>query len=80
MSVNTDIHPKLFNVDTKCTGCGNKMKLFSPLEQESLFVETCHNCHPAYTGEKRSVQAGAIDKFNQKYAGFYASKKKQTKS
>ncbi|HJN38054.1 MAG TPA: 50S ribosomal protein L31 [Gammaproteobacteria bacterium] len=78
MSANAEIHPKLFTVETKCTGCGNKMTLSSPLEESSLCVETCHKCHPAYTGEKRALQAGAVEKFNQKYAGFYASKKQSS--
>ena len=78
MSVNAEIHPKMFTVETKCTGCSNVMTLISPLEETKLFVETCHKCHPAYTGEKRALQAGAVEKFNQKYAGFYQNKKKSS--
>ena len=76
MNAVADIHPKLYDIETKCTGCGNVMLLTTPLEKtEKLFVETCHQCHPAYTGKNKTIQAGAIDKFNQKYAGFYTRKK-----
>ena len=76
MNAQANIHPTSYKIETKCTGCGNVMQLVSPLENTpSLFVETCHKCHPAYTGKSKTIQAKAIDKFNQKYAGFYTSKK-----
>lgn len=31
-------------------------------------VESCHKCHPAYTGKRREVELDAFKKFAQKYS------------
>jgi large subunit ribosomal protein L31 len=36
---------------------------------ESITVDVCSSCHPAYTGEKRSTTTGSrIDRFNRRRA------------
>lgn len=50
--------------------CGEKMKLFGTYDKHEFQVETCHKCHPAYTGEKQKHTAGAIDKHNARFGSF----------
>ncbi len=55
-------------VDTKVTcACGNTFTVKS--NHDTLHIEVCNKCHPAFTGEqgKTKSKAGAIDKFNRKY-------------
>ena len=55
-------------VDTTVTcACGNTFTVKS--NHDSLHIEVCDKCHPAFTGEqgKTKSKAGAIDKFNRKY-------------
>ena len=65
-----NIHPKLHFVDIKCSGCGNFFQVSSTLKADSLDVEICNNCHPAYTGKRRAATTGRVEAFNSKYAGF----------
>ena len=50
--------------------CGEKMKLFGTYTQKEFPVETCHKCHPAYTGQKPKHAAGSIDKFAERFGNF----------
>lgn len=50
--------------------CGQKMALKGTYTQLEFPVETCHKCHPAYTGQKLKHAAGSIDKFTAKFEGF----------
>ena len=62
-------------VDTKVTcACGNSFTVQSTTD--SLHLEVCNKCHPAFTGEqgKTKTRAGAIDKFNRKH-GFTKEEK-----
>ena len=58
------------HIATKCTGCNHEFTILSTLSQDQLLVETCNKCHPAYTGKKRKLAAGAVEKFSNKYKGF----------
>lgn len=50
--------------------CGEKMALHGTYTQLEFPVETCHKCHPAYTGQKLKHAAGSIDKFTARYDSF----------
>lgn len=62
-----DIHPLSHAVQAACS-CGNKFVIHSTLEKDALSLDTCHACHPQYTGKKREAKAGRIDRFNTKFA------------
>ena len=60
-------HPDLHVVDAVCATCGTMFTVRTTAE--SLSVELCSNCHPAYTGRERTVAAGGrIDRFNRRRA------------
>ena len=55
-------------VDTKVNcACGNEFTVKS--NHESLHLEVCNKCHPAFTGAqgKTTSKTGQIDKFNRRY-------------
>jgi large subunit ribosomal protein L31 len=60
-------HPTLHLVSTRCSTCGTDFELRSTAE--SIAVDVCSNCHPAYTGRTRAVAAGGrIERFNKRRA------------
>ena len=60
-------HPELHVVNAVCATCGTTFTVRTTAE--SLSVELCSNCHPAYTGQERTVAAGGrIDRFNRRRA------------
>ena len=60
-------HPELHVVDAVCATCGTTFTVRTTAE--SLSVELCSNCHPAYTGQERSVATGGrIEQFNRRRA------------
>jgi large subunit ribosomal protein L31 len=60
-------HPTLHLVSTRCSTCGAEFELRSTAE--SIAVEVCSNCHPAYTGRPRTVAPGGrIERFNRRRA------------
>lgn len=60
-----DIHAKYVETKTKCA-CGAEFVIQS--SKDTLFLETCNKCHPAYTGKSKSASAaGRVDRFNKKY-------------
>jgi large subunit ribosomal protein L31 len=60
-------HPELHRVDAVCASCGTTFSLRSTAE--SFSVETCSNCHPAYTGRQRTALRGdRIERFNRRRA------------
>ena len=67
MSNNT--HMDLHKVDVSCSGCGRKFVIHSTLNQ-TVTVEMCSRCHPAYTGEQKVVVTKAIDSFNRRFSAF----------
>lgn len=62
-----DIHPQYQEVQVACS-CGNKFSIHSTLAKDVLQLDTCYACHPQYTGKKREMKAGRIDRFNTKFA------------
>ena len=42
-----------------------------------MHVEVCFKCHSAYTGKRKIASAGAIEKFQKKFAGGYFKDKKK---
>lgn len=58
----TGIHPESHEVNVVCS-CGNSFKTNSTVKDDEIRVEICSNCHPHYTGEKRILKTGAVDKF-----------------
>ena len=48
-----------------CSTCGAELELRSTAE--SIAVDVCSNCHPAYTGRERTVERGGrIERFNKR--------------
>lgn len=61
-----DIHPKMYEVEAVCMGCGAHLATVST--QPQLRVSLCSNCHPIFTGKQKFVDtAGRIERFNKKY-------------
>ncbi len=58
----TGIHPTSHNVTFICS-CWNNYSILSTVPDDEVRVEICSNCHPFYTGEKRILKTGAVDKF-----------------
>jgi large subunit ribosomal protein L31 len=60
-------HPELHLVETVCGTCGTTHRLRSTAD--SLSVDVCSNCHPAYTGVQTATLRGdRIDRFNRRRA------------
>ncbi len=73
-----DIHPNYVETVVKC-GCGNTFTTRST--RKELTVDICNVCHPFYTGKLKFVDtAGRIEKFQKKFAGGYASVKRNKKA
>ena len=63
----TGIHPELTTTTVTCSNCGTTFETRSP--RESIQVEVCSQCHPAYTGEERTVNRGSrIERFERRRA------------
>jgi large subunit ribosomal protein L31 len=59
--------PELHLVDAVCATCGTTFRVRSTAE--SLSVDVCSNCHPAYTGVQRTAVPGdRIERFNRRRA------------
>ncbi len=70
-----DIHPKYEVTTIKCA-CGNEVVTRSTVP--NLTVQVCSACHPFFTGKQTTIdEAGRIDKFSKKYAGFFKKENKQ---
>ena len=58
-------HPELQSTHVRCSACGNEFATRSV--RETLVLEVCANCHPAYTGIVRPpVQGGRIERFERR--------------
>lgn len=56
-----NIHPKTNEVNVICS-CGNTFVTWSTVKSD-IRVETCSSCHPFYTGERKILKTGSVDKF-----------------
>jgi large subunit ribosomal protein L31 len=62
----TGIHPKLFNVEVKCS-CGNSFVTRSA--KSEIHPTLCSSCHPFFTGQQKYIDtAGRIEKFQKKFS------------
>jgi large subunit ribosomal protein L31 len=60
-------HPNVHLVDVRCSSCGATFSISSTAQAVS--VDVCSNCHPAYTGQARSVASGdRVERFNRRHA------------
>ena len=60
-------HPMLNVVDVECASCGASFAVRSTAE--SIAIDVCSNCHPAYTGrEKTLASSSRIASFNRRRA------------
>ena len=60
-------HPELHVVNAVCATCGTTFTVRTTAE--SLSVELCSNCHPAYTGAERVITRGdRIERFERRRA------------
>ncbi len=68
-----DIHPQYNTNATITCSCGATFK--TGATKEELSIESCSQCHPAYTGKKKIVDStGRVDRFKK-----LAEKSKKTK-
>jgi large subunit ribosomal protein L31 len=59
------IHPELMLTTVRCTSCGTTFTTRST--RSELVVDTCSNCHPAYTGREREARSGSrIERFERR--------------
>ena len=71
-----DTHPNYFKEAQITCSCGSILTTGST--QESLHVEICSQCHPFYTGKKKTIDTtGRVDRFK-KLAEKSAVKKSTT--
>ena len=60
-------HPDTHLVDVVCATCGTTHRVRTTAADFS--VDVCSNCHPAYTGVARTVNAGSrVERFNRRLA------------
>lgn len=57
-----NIHPAFTDTVKVICSCGNTFTTGSTVKWD-IRVETCSACHPFYTGEKRILKTGSVDKF-----------------
>jgi len=68
-----DIHPQYIADATITCSCGAKFT--TGATRKELSIESCSECHPAYTGKKKIVDStGRVDRFKK-----LAEKSKKTK-
>ncbi len=57
-----DTHPQYFADATTTCSCGATFNIGAT--KEELSIETCSQCHPAYTGKKKIVDStGRVERF-----------------
>lgn len=75
------IHPKYFEKAEIACACGAVLEAGSTVEKMS--IEICSNCHPFYTGKKKTIDTtGRVDRFKklaEKAAALKATKPKASK-
>jgi ribosomal protein L31 len=63
-------HPNSEPTLYTCGNCGTEIPTVSTAQSDGK-LESCSNCHPAYTGKafKETPGGGRIDSFNNRYMG-----------
>ena len=60
-------HPETRVIDVVCANCGESHRLRTT--SESMSVDICSSCHPAYTGVARITVGGdRVERFNRRLA------------
>jgi large subunit ribosomal protein L31 len=60
-------HPETHVIDVACANCGAIHRLRTT--SESMSVDICSSCHPAYTGVARVTVGGdRVERFNRRLA------------
>jgi large subunit ribosomal protein L31 len=60
-------HPDLVATHVRCSACGNEFTTRSV--RDALVLDVCASCHPAYTGEARSIAHGSrVERFERRRA------------
>jgi large subunit ribosomal protein L31 len=61
------IHPEMQQSNVVCASCGNTFETRSVAGD--LVVDVCSNCHPAYTGQMRTIASGSrVARFERRLA------------
>ena len=69
----TNIHPKQFEVAVSCSGCGNKFKILSTRDTKTSVIEFCDNCHKAWKkGGFQVAKNEKITAFNEKFDNLFS--------
>lgn len=68
------IHPKYFEKAVITCACGAVLTTGSTVE--TMNIEICSNCHPLYTGKKKTIDStGRVDRFKKLSEKAHALKK-----
>ena len=60
-------HPETHLLQGACTNCGSRFQLRTTAQ--SLSIDICSNCHPAYTGARHATPTGdRIKRFKRRRA------------
>ena len=60
-------HPNLHLVEVRCSTCGTSFMTRSAAS--AISTDVCSTCHPAYTGQERTVASGGqVERFNRRRA------------
>lgn len=71
------VHPEYMVTKVVCA-CGNTFETRSSVPE--IHVEVCNLCHPFYTGTQRVIDTGGrVQKFKDKYAGYFEKQKEENK-
>ena len=73
------IHPELTATTVTCSNCGTTVETRST--NQSIHVEVCSQCHPAYTGKERAVTRGSrIERFERRRDAAARAKRARSQS
>lgn len=62
-----DIHPKYNRVTAVCS-CGETFVIGSTITKESVHLDVCSACHPFYTKQQKTIDAGGrVKQFQNKF-------------
>ncbi len=63
-----EIHPSYHPITVKCS-CGYEFVTGSALQDDSLNIEVCSNCHPFFTGKQKVIDtAGMVDSYKRRFS------------
>jgi len=63
-----EIHPAYHPITVRCS-CGYEFVTGSALQDDSLNIEVCSNCHPFFTGKQKVIDtAGMVDSYKRRFS------------